>query len=100
MVVVDGGSPVVVVRVVVDVTCLAGPLRLSALCLSLGIFEPPPGFPVCPEAADFFHHLVGAYSGYCGRSSVISNHGALLPTKMWHDGRTGGSSRTANGMPH
>jgi hypothetical protein len=26
--------------------------------------------------------LVGAYSGYCGRSSVISNQDALLRTKV------------------
>jgi len=25
---------------------------------------------------------------------------ALLPTKTWHAGRTGGSSRMANGMPY
>jgi hypothetical protein len=42
----------------------------------------------------------GGISACCGRSSVISNQGALLPTKAWRCGRTGGLSRMANGMPY
>ena len=34
----------------------------------------------------------GTCSSNCGRSSVIVNHGALEPTKMWCVGRMAGSS--------
>src|SRR6185436_10856894 len=36
--------------------------------------------------------LGGQYSSACGRSSVISNQGALEPTKMCSEGRMLGSS--------
>ena len=41
---------------------------------------------LCPSSR------VSEYSSACGRSSVISNHGAFEPTKMWSVGRMLGSS--------
>ena len=45
-------------------------------------------------------NYAGGYSGYCGRSSVISNHGALLATKQCSAGRAGGSSSSASATPY
>ena len=47
---------------------------------------------IAPVVTHLFHFGGVAYSWNWGRSSVISNHGAFEPTKMWLVGRIVGAS--------
>ena len=47
---------------------------------------------IAPVVTHLFHFGGVAYSWNWGRSSVISNHGAFEPTKMWLVGQIVGAS--------
>src|SRR5262249_47818290 len=57
--------------------------------------------PATANLAQFSYAGAARPSGYCGRSSMISYHGALYATKVWAAGRTpGSSSSVASAIPY